>query len=66
MGKAQYKKKTAPKRHNPIRVPDAHLGGGRAEGKANPTKERQMLPILDKVGGCAMLVLTPAQLARVR
>lgn len=60
MGKAQVKKKTdASRRHNPIRVPDAHLGGGRAEGK-NPAKERQMLPILDKVslprvflaGGC--------------
>lgn len=50
MGKAQTKKKTdASRRHNPIRVPDAHLGGGRVEGK-NPTKERQMLPILDKVG----------------
>lgn len=49
MGKAQVKKKTdASRRHNPIRVPDAHLGGGRAEGK-NPAKERQMLPILDKV-----------------
>lgn len=48
MGKAQVKKKTA-KRHNPIRVPDAHLGGGRADGKANPEKERQLLPVLEKV-----------------
>lgn len=49
MGKAQVKKKTdASRRHNPIRVPDSHLGGGRGEGK-NPAKERQMLPILDKV-----------------
>lgn len=48
MGKAQVKKKTA-KRHNPIRVPDSHLGGGRADGKANPEKERQLLPVIEKV-----------------
>lgn len=48
MGKAQIKKKTA-KRHNPIRVPDTHLGGGRADGKANPEKERQLLPVIEKV-----------------
>lgn len=50
MGKAQTKKKTQAWRHNPIRVPDSHLGGGRAEGKADAAKERQMLPILNKVG----------------
>ncbi|BEJ10886.1 hypothetical protein CspHIS471_0103080 [Cutaneotrichosporon sp. HIS471] len=48
MGKAQVKKRTA-KRHNPIRVPDAHLGGGRADGKANPDKEKQLLPVLEKL-----------------
>jgi hypothetical protein len=48
MGKAQVKKRTA-KRHNPIRVPDAHLGGGRADGKANPDKEKQLLPVLQKL-----------------
>lgn len=50
MGKAQYKKKATARRHNPIRVPDAHLGGGKADGKANPEKEKQMLPVLQKVG----------------
>ncbi|TXT07458.1 hypothetical protein VHUM_03178 [Vanrija humicola] len=49
MGKAQYKKKATARRHNPIRVPDAHLGGGKADGKANPEKEKQMLPVLQKL-----------------
>ncbi|WWD16378.1 hypothetical protein CI109_100804 [Kwoniella shandongensis] len=49
MGKAQYKKKTQAWRHNPLRVPDAHLGAGKAEGKADPAKEKQMLPILNKL-----------------
>ena len=47
MGKSQYKKKTRP---NPIRVPDSHLGPGNGEGQAEPAKEKQMLPILGKVG----------------
>ena len=50
MGKSQYKKKARGWRHNPIRVPDTHLGAGKGEGKVNPAKERQMLPILEKVG----------------
>ncbi|KAL1411919.1 hypothetical protein Q8F55_002905 [Vanrija albida] len=49
MGKAQYKKKATARRHNPIRVPDSHLGGGKADGKANPEKEKQMLPVLQKL-----------------
>ncbi|WVF66035.1 hypothetical protein IAT40_000773 [Kwoniella sp. CBS 6097] len=49
MGKAQVKKKTQGRRHNPLRVPDAHLGGGKAEGKADPAKEQQMLPVLKKL-----------------
>lgn len=49
MGKSQTKKKTQAWRHNPIRVPDAHVGAGKAEGKADPGKEKQMLPILKKV-----------------
>jgi len=49
MGKSQYKKKTAQRRHNPIRVPDSHLGGGKGDGKADPAKEKQMLPVLNKV-----------------
>ncbi|WWC60440.1 uncharacterized protein I303_103012 [Kwoniella dejecticola CBS 10117] len=49
MGKSQYKKKTQGRRHNPIRVPDAHLGSGKGEGKADPDKEKQMLPILNKL-----------------
>ncbi|KAK8861699.1 hypothetical protein IAR55_002522 [Kwoniella newhampshirensis] len=49
MGKAQYKKKTQGWRHNPLRVPDAHLGGGKAEGKADPAKEKQMIPVLNKL-----------------
>lgn len=46
MGKSQYKKKTQGRRHNPIRVPDAHLGAGKGE---NAAKEKEMLPILNKV-----------------
>jgi hypothetical protein len=49
MGKQQTKKKTQAWRHNPIRVPDAHIGAGKGEGKADPGKEKQMLPILKKV-----------------
>lgn len=49
MGKAQYKKKTAAKRHNPIRVPDAHLGAGRIDGKVDSEKEKQMIPVMAKV-----------------
>nr|ODN90333.1 hypothetical protein L204_05937 [Cryptococcus depauperatus CBS 7855] len=49
MGKAQTKKKTQGWRHNPVRVPDTHLGGGKGEGKADPQKEKQMLPILKKL-----------------
>ncbi|WWC88040.1 uncharacterized protein L201_002943 [Kwoniella dendrophila CBS 6074] len=49
MGKSQYKKKTQGRRHNPLRVPDAHLGSGKGEGKADPAKEKQMLPILNKL-----------------
>ncbi|ODN77089.1 hypothetical protein L202_05626 [Cryptococcus amylolentus CBS 6039] len=50
MGKAQTKKKTQGWRHNPVRVPDAHLGAGKGEGKANPAKAEQMLPVLKKLG----------------
>ena len=49
MGKSQYKKKTHAQRHNPVRVPDSHLGSGKAVGQADPAKEQQMLPILGKV-----------------
>ncbi|EIW66481.1 hypothetical protein TREMEDRAFT_70084 [Tremella mesenterica DSM 1558] len=49
MGKTQYKKKTQAWRHNPIRVPDSHLGSGKAAGKVDPTKEKQMLPVLQKL-----------------
>lgn len=49
MGKAQVKKKTKEKRHNPLRVPDAHLGAGKIEGKVQPEKERQVLPVLNKL-----------------
>ncbi|OWT35607.1 hypothetical protein C362_06798 [Cryptococcus neoformans Bt1] len=49
MGKAQVKKKTQGWRHNPVRVPDSHLGSGKGEGKADPQKEKQMLPILNKL-----------------
>lgn len=49
MGKSQVKKKTRAARHNPMRVPDAHLGGGKGDGKADPVKAQQMLPVLNKV-----------------
>lgn len=46
MGKSQTKKKTAGRRHNPMRVPDAHLGQGKVVDGA---KEQQMMPVLKKV-----------------
>ena len=49
MGKSQTKKKTRGERHNPMRVPDAHLGSGSAQGKADPVKERELLPVFNKV-----------------
>ena len=49
MGKSQTKKKTAGRRHNPMRVPDAHLGSGKVDGKVDGAKEQQMLPVLKKV-----------------
>jgi hypothetical protein len=49
MGKAQKKKKTQAWRHNPIRVPDSHLPSGKGEVPADPSKEKQMLPVLNKV-----------------
>ena len=48
MGKSQTKKKTRQVRHNPMRVPDAHLGSGKAS-QVDQGKEKQMLPILKKV-----------------
>ena len=53
MGKSQYKKKTHAQRHNPVRVPDTHLGAGKGVGQADPAKEQQMLPILGKVSDSA-------------
>ena len=48
MGKSQTKKKTQPsRRHNPIRVPDSHLGAG--AGKADKSKQEAMIPVLAKV-----------------
>ena len=32
-----------------MRVPDAHLGSGSAQGKADPVKERELLPVFNKV-----------------
>jgi hypothetical protein len=49
MGKAQKKKKTQAWRHNPIRVPDSHLPSGKGVVPADPSKEKQMLPVLNKV-----------------
>jgi hypothetical protein len=50
MGKAQSQRKTEKerRRHNPIRVPDAHLPHGQIPLKG---KEEAMLPILKKVRG---------------
>ena len=49
MGKSQPKKKTRGERHNPMRVPDAHLGQGTGQSKVDASKEREMLPVLNKV-----------------
>ena len=52
MGKQQQTKKKQDRRearHNPVRVPDAHLGQGAGSAKAHPAKEQALLPIIDKV-----------------
>ncbi|ORX35296.1 armadillo-type protein [Kockovaella imperatae] len=49
MGKSQTKKKTRESRHNPMRVPDAHLGSGKSQMGVDQSKEKQMLPILRKL-----------------
>lgn len=50
MGKAQ-KKKAIRHRHNPIRVPDSHLGPGlaAADTTAASAKRDAVLPIMQKV-----------------
>lgn len=53
MGKSQQTKRKQDRRagrHNPVRVPDAHLGQGADSAKAHPAKEQALLPIIDKVG----------------
>ena len=57
MGKSQYKKKTQGRRHNPIRVPDSHLGRGKGDGTADPAKEQQMIPVLSKVRPRSILLM---------
>lgn len=52
MGKQQQTKKKQDRRearHNPVRVPDAHLGQGAGSAKAHPDKEQAVLPIIEKV-----------------
>jgi hypothetical protein len=52
MGKQQQTKKKQDRRearHNPVRVPDSHLGQGAGSAKAHPAKEQALLPIIDKV-----------------
>ena len=47
MGKSQ--KKRAVRRHNPVRVPDAHLPKGLDAAAASSTKRDAVLPIIQKV-----------------
>lgn len=66
MGKAQ-KKKAMRHRHNPIRVPDSHLGPGLAAANASAASAKRdaILPIMQKVcrlhlGALVMLlIMTP-------
>jgi len=58
MGKAQKKKKTQAWRHNPIRVPDSHLPAGKGEGSADPSKEKQTVPVLNKVRLAAAMCIS--------
>ena len=56
MGKQQQTKKKQDRRearHNPVRVPDAHLGQGAGSAKAHPAKEQALLPIIEKVSHSA-------------
>ncbi len=60
MGKSQFKKKAAAKarRHNPVRVPDAHLGNGisAAAEHVEKGKEQAMLPIMTKASNKTFLL----------
>ena len=47
MGKSQ--KKRAMRRHNPVRVPDAHLPKGLASAAASSSKNEAILPVMQKV-----------------
>lgn len=49
MGKAQ--KKRAMRRHNPVRVPDAHLPHGLATAAASTSSKKRdaIIPVIEKV-----------------
>lgn len=51
MGKQQQRTKKDRKaaRHNPVRVPDSHLGHGTPAGATHKAKEEAILPIISKV-----------------
>ncbi len=50
MGKAQKGNgKRKQPRHNPVRVPDSHLGSGVKAAEQASSKTGQVIPVLDKV-----------------
>jgi hypothetical protein len=55
MGKQQQRTKKDRKaaRHNPVRVPDSHLGHGTPAGATHKAKEEAILPIISKVRAAA-------------
>lgn len=49
MAKAQKGGKHKQRRHNPVRVPDTHLGSGVKVAEATSDKKGQVIPVLEKV-----------------
>ncbi|KAG8914198.1 hypothetical protein FRC01_004177, partial [Tulasnella sp. 417] len=49
MGKAPNGNKRKPRRHNPVRVPDSHLGHGVKLAEQTSSKGGQVIPVLDKL-----------------
>lgn len=49
MGKVPKGSKGKPRRHNPVRVPDSHLGHGVRLAEQTSSKGGQVIPVLDKL-----------------
>lgn len=57
MGKAQKVGKRKLRRHNPVRVPDTHLGSGIKVAEQTSDKKGQVIPVLQKVCGSSCITI---------